>query len=77
MFKYVNLKDDRSRERAIELVKELEECQEFLTEPISITKKHADSLIIKANSYLRELEHLKEQDKKQTVPFYNWLDERE
>jgi plasmid replication initiation protein len=78
MFKYINLNDAKNRLRAIELVKEIENHREFTTEPISITKEYANTLIKQSNAHLRELERMLEYDKiAPNVAFYNWLDERE
>lgn len=75
MFKYINLRNDKNRERAIEIIKELENYRQHVFEPISITSDFADVLLKNANVYLKELENFLEQDKK--PEFYNWLDERE
>lgn len=80
VFKYVNLKNDTNRERAIELVKEIESYREFTTEPICITSNRAKFLLQKANSILRELEQMIEMEQNtasQSPAFYNWLEERE
>lgn len=67
-----------NRERAAELIREVESYDEFTAEPICITKEFADTLIKKANTSLVELERLVEYDRTASkVPFYNWLDERE
>ncbi|RKQ13450.1 replication initiation protein [Ureibacillus endophyticus] len=76
VFRYVNLKSDEARERAINLVKELEEYSLYTSGPICITKDRADFLLMKSNEILRELEILKGQDNNK-VPLYNWLEERE
>ena len=77
-FKYVNLDDKDNRERAIELVREIESYREFIKEPICITKEHADTVIRKASLNLRELERMVEYDcDKPKIAFYNWLEERE
>ncbi len=78
MFKYVNLNNEESRERAIQLIKELESYREFTSEPICITKEHADFLIKKGKANLQMLEQMLEYERqKPKVPFYNWLDERD
>lgn len=81
VFKYVNLKNDPMRERAIVLVKEIESYREFTMEPICITSKYANSLLQKASMILRELERMVETDQKNTTSntssFYNWLENRE
>lgn len=78
MFRYVNLNNKENRQRAISIIKELESYKEHTKEPICITKKKAEILILNANAYLRELESYLEQERKEkkgTVPFYNWLEE--
>lgn len=80
MLKYVNLKNDSSRERAIMLVKEIESFREFTTEPICITSKHANSLLEKANMILSQLEGMVETEQNtasNTSSFYDWLENRE
>lgn len=74
VLKYVNLNDSKNRERAIELIRELEGYKEYIKEPICITKERAEFFIVKANSHLRELEQYLEEEKKTQLPFYNWLD---
>lgn len=73
-FKYVNLNDQRNRERAIELIRELESYKEYIKESICITKERAEFLILNANAYVRELEQFLEEERKEKTPFYNWLD---
>lgn len=79
VFKYVNLKNDDNRHRAIDLIKEVEEMREFTIDLICITKEKADFLIQKANSNFRELERMVVEERNTTsqAPFYNWLEERE
>lgn len=77
-FKYVNLNNKENRERAIELVRGIEGYREFATEPICITKEHANLLVQKGNASLKELEQMLEYERTAPqVSFYNWLDERE
>ncbi|EAZ83475.1 MULTISPECIES: replication initiation protein [Lysinibacillus] len=76
VFKYVNLNDEENREKAINIIKELEEYREFTMDPICITKERADFLIQQAKFHLSELERLFELNQKTTVPFYNWLEDR-
>lgn len=76
-FKYVNIDNKKNRERAIQLVRELESYRKYTVEPICITKDFANSLIQMANSKFKELENMVEYDRTAPkVPFYNWLDER-
>ncbi|MEK4086346.1 replication initiation protein [Psychrobacillus sp. FSL K6-1415] len=84
MFVYVNLDDEADRLRARDLMLEIEEMREFITEPISITSKRANELIQKAVLNFRELNRLLEKNHKPMpqktrlkVEFYNWLEERE
>lgn len=76
VFKYINLKDDENRQNAIELVRETEEIQFYLEEPICITYEKADSLIKKANWNLKELERLLELNNQEKAPIYNWLENK-
>lgn len=77
-FRYVNLNNQEHREHAIQLIKEVESFREHTTEPICITKEHANSLILKANANLNTLEQMLEYERTAPqVSFYNWLDERE
>jgi plasmid replication initiation protein len=73
MFKYINLRNDENRQTAIDLVKNAEEMNLYIEEPICITKERAERLIMDANWMLRELERLLEVDKTTKLPFYNWL----
>lgn len=77
MFKYINLNDEKNRQRAIELVRATEEMKVYLDEPICITKEKADFSIQQANQNLQELEQLLEMERNPKPPFYNWLEERE
>lgn len=78
VFRYVNLKNDDDREHAIELIRELEGNREYIVEPICITKEFAHTLLIKANSILKDIEYLKEQNNKpEGHRIYNWLEEKE
>lgn len=74
-YKYVNLNDKNKREKAIQLMRELENYKEYVTEPTCITKEKADSLIVNANAYLRELENFSEEDRN-APPFYDWLNQK-
>ena len=79
MFQYINTNDEDDRQRAIELVRETEGMNEFVKEPICITKEKADELIKKANWNLQGLNRLVKNEKPETngkVPFYNWLEDR-
>lgn len=84
MFQYVNINDEKDRQRAINLIREIEEMRGFTEEPVSITKEKADELIKKSVWNFRELNRLLEKNQKSVSPesikkveFYNWLEERE
>lgn len=74
MFDFINLRDDKNRQTAIELVRQAERMTIYTEDPICITKERADRLIMDANWILRELERLHEIDTNTKVLFYNWLD---
>lgn len=81
MLEYININDENDRHLAIELVRTTEGMNQFVTEPICITKEKADELIQKAHWNLQGLNRLLEKNQKPEtngkVPFYNWLEERE
>lgn len=84
MFQYVNIDGKEDRQRAIDLIREIEGMRGIAVEPISITKDKADELIKKAVWNFRELNRLLEKnqqsvspDSKRKVEFYNWLEERD
>jgi hypothetical protein len=62
MFDFINLRDDKNRQTAIELVRQAERMTINTEDPICITKERADRLILDANWILRELERLHEID---------------
>lgn len=83
MFQYVNINDENDRERAINLIREIEEMRVYTVESIGITNVKANSLIQKAAWNFRELNRLLEKNHKPVSPesrkkveFYNWLEER-
>lgn len=83
MFQYVNIDDKKDRQRAIELMREIESVQSFIGEPISITKTKANELVQKSIWNFRELNRLLEKnyqpvssESKKKVEFYNWLEDR-
>lgn len=83
MFQYVNINDENDRQRAINLMREIEEMRGHTAEPVSITKEKADELIKKAVWNFRELNRLLEKNLKPVSPesakkvqFYNWLEDR-
>lgn len=83
MFQYVNIDDKMDRQRAIDLIREIEEMRGFTGEPISITKEKADELIKRAVWNFRELNRLLEKnmqpvspESRKKVEFYNWLEDR-
>lgn len=75
MFKYINLRNDENRQTAIELIKAAEMMNVYTEEPICITRKRAERLIMDTNWTLRELEHLLEADDISKPALYNWLEE--
>lgn len=83
MFQYVNIDDKEDRQRAIDLIREIENMREFTSEPIAITSEKANSLIQKAVWNFRELNRLLEKnhhsistESRKKVKFYNWLEDR-
>ncbi|WP_036578748.1 replication initiation protein, partial [Oceanobacillus picturae] len=73
---FVDLNDEKNRQRAINIVKEIKEMLPHTTEPICITYEKANDLISKANDNLKELNKLLEKEKgRDTSFYYNWLDE--
>jgi plasmid replication initiation protein len=74
VFKFVNLKDDDNREQAIEMVQAMEQMKVHTELPICITKEKADTLIQQATWNLRELNRFLQEDGKEKMPFYNWLE---
>lgn len=83
MFQYVNIDDKTDRERAINLIREIEEIRTVTSEPISITKEKGDEVIQKVAWNFRELNRLLEKNhrtvsekSKEKVKFYNWLEDR-
>lgn len=83
MFQYININDENDRQRAIDLIREIENMREFTGEPICITKEKADELIKKAVWNFREMNRLLEKNNRpvseksvKKVKFYNWLEDR-
>lgn len=77
MFEYINLNNEKNRQRAIELVRTTEDMKIYLDEPICITAEKADFSIQKANASLGELEQMLAAEREPKPQFYNWLEERE
>jgi len=82
-FEYMNLDNEADRMRAKDLILEIENMTEFINEPISITNEKANSLIQKAISNFKALNHLLQKNQKplpansvKKVEFYNWLEDR-
>lgn len=75
VFKFVDLKNDKNREDAIQIVREMENMKVFTEEPICITKDKAESLLQYVKWGLLELNRFLEIDGKSPAPFYNWLEE--
>lgn len=83
MFQYVNINDETDRQRAITLMREIEEMRLYTIESIGITNEKASNLIQKAVWNFRELNRLLEKNQKpvsaeskKKVEFYNWLEDR-
>lgn len=83
MFQYININDENDRQRAIDLIREIENMREFTGEPICITKEKADDLIKKAVWNFKQLNGLLQKNHKvlspesaKKVQFYNWLEDR-
>lgn len=83
MFQYININDENDRQRAIDLIREIENMREFTGEPICITKEKAGELIKKAVWNFREMNRLLEKNHRpvsersvKKVEFYNWLEDR-
>ena len=83
MFRYMNINDEKDRQRAINLTREVEEMRAFIAEPICITKEKADESIKKAIWNFKALNRLFEKnlspvspESKKKVKFYNWLEDR-
>ncbi len=79
-FKYVDISDEAARGEAMDRVRKLREFYQHISDPICITKRYADNLLVLANDHLRQLESILAREfksKENKVPFYNWLDERE
>lgn len=84
MFQYVNINDEQDRQRAINLIREIEDMREFTDESFGITNEKANELIRKAVWNFKELNRLLEKnhkpvspESKKKVEFYNWLEERD
>lgn len=83
MFQYVNIDDKGDRQRAINLIREIEDMRGHIVEPISITKEKANELIKRAAWNFRELNQLLEKNQQPVSPesrkkvkFYNWLEDK-
>lgn len=72
---FVDLNDEKNRQRAINIVNEMKEMLPHTTEPICITYERATNLISKANDNLKELNTMLEKEKgRDTSFYYNWLE---
>lgn len=83
MFQYVNIDDKEDRQRAINLMREIEQMRGFTDESVGITSEKASNLIQKAVWNFKELNRLLEKnhqpvspETKKKVEFYNWLEDR-
>lgn len=72
VFRYVDLDEKESRQRAIEIIEEIRGMIPYTTEPICTTYEKVDILIQKANWNLRELNRLLIKENKS---YYNWLED--
>lgn len=73
---FIDLNNEKNRQRAIQIVKEIEGMVPYTTEPICITYEKADDLIFKTNNNLRELHNMLEKEKgRDTSFYYNWVEE--
>ncbi|HLS36607.1 MAG TPA: replication initiation protein [Bacillota bacterium] len=78
MYDFIDLNNEKNRERAILLVRESEHMRIHTEEPICITYEKADEFISKANNNLRELVNMLEKEKhgRDVSFYYNWLVEK-
>lgn len=75
MHTYINLKNEKNQNRAIEIIREIEGMRMDIKEPIYITKDYANKLINKAKFNLLELNTmLKKENGRDTSFYYNWLE---
>ena len=84
MFQYVNINDENDRQRAIELIRKIEDLRVFTDESSGITSEKANNLIQRGVSDFRELNRLLEKNNRalsrdtvKKVKFYNWLEDRD
>lgn len=85
MFQYVNINNEKDRQKAVEIVREIESMRKYTHIPISITNAKADEIIQKLAWNFQELNRLLEKNhqplspetQKAKVKFYNWLEERD
>lgn len=78
VFMYMGIKNDINRERALEIIRSLQEIKmDYLETDVGLTSDKCSELTKKANDYLESLNLLlKESGKKQLktqVPLYDWL----
>lgn len=72
---FVDLNDEKNRQRAIAIVKETRGMIPHTSEPIYITYEKADNMIQKANLNLIELNNMLSKEKgRDTSIYYNWLE---
>ena len=83
MFQYVNINDENDRQRAIELIRKIEDLRVFTDENIGITSEKASNLIQRGVSDFKTLNRLLEKNNRalsrdtvKKVKFYNWLEDR-
>lgn len=79
-FMYMEIKDNTNRQRALELIRELQEIKYlYLDTEVGLTANHCSHLTRRANDNLDALNYLLEQEGKEPVkphvPLHNWLEE--
>lgn len=74
---YVQIKNDNNRVRAFELIEEIKEYKNLITEPINIDTDKAHHIIKDIEFYLEQLSNFIGHDKpkRDTSFYYNWLEE--
>lgn len=75
---FVDLNDEKNRQRAITIVQETKGMIPHTSEPICITSEKASEMIEKANLNLMELNNMISREKgRDTSIYYNWLEGEE
>lgn len=83
VFQFVNIDDKEDRQRAVNLIREIEEMRGFTDEGVGITSSKASNIIQKAVWNFKELNRLLEKnlqpvspESRKKVKFYNWLEDK-